>query len=635
MSPTRQTRQAPFSRKRKWIAGISALVIASLWWGGNHLIAAQFKKALTSSANKKGMSLEWKTSSWDPWRGLHLTDVRLNLQDEEKAPLVELGNLNISLPLHQIFTNGRRQTTWSVSHSDVILRDTAGIVKLKNISLDLKASNSEIQVVNFKSGDKGLTTNLKGKIIFSPLRRPSSEPIKLNLAPVRATLATLDVSPEEGAFHVTGNFIIDLRNGEHHWLADLNGTGRDLKWKGVRWKSASAQANLTSTASEIRYHLDTANGSTHGIITKSGWRNSPFTFKGELTDSLGRKDEYIGNHHKQVLTVESLLGDADLHRLSQDIPGLATQHPKQVEFRKFPMVDLRSLIFDSSNKDPRLSFTSLELTANEGITITTDGRKTELLGLEIKTAYDGNDLTISESRASVFNGNVTMSGSYRDGVLRRSEINVKGIKLTEIKHLIGAKSQKSGPGVLSMEYKGNVDFKRKRADGYGSMRLANAPVLEVPLLDQVYDIFMELIPGVERASEGTFDATFKVKGDIVDVTKFEAKGGPLTVSAVGKMDLDTRRVSGRARGKLVGLPGLITKPLSRLLEMDVAGPYGDIRVKPLGPAKLASNTASGTVGVVVDTIEETGKVAGTVLSEGVKLPFRMFQKDKEEDKKAD
>lgn len=629
MPLTDHTRRIFFSRTVKCAVGISVAGIAVFWWGGNHFIASRIEKSLVSGADKGGLVLDWKTSSWDPWRGLHLTGLRL--RDKKAAPLAELENLNLSLPIHQIFAGSQRETRWTVSNSDVTLHDPAGMVKLEKVSIDLKASNGEIQVLHFKSGAKGLTTELEGKIIFDPPTGVSSGTPVLNLAPVRATLATLDVSEKNGPFHVTGNFTIDLRNGERHWLANLGGTGRDLEWKGVRWKFATAQGTLTSTASEINYDLHTSNGFTRGIVSKPEWHDSPFTFKGELGDSQGHKDVYHGDYHKRTLTVESLKGTADLNLLSQDVPALASPLPRLVTFKTFPMVELRDLVFDSSSEAPRWSFASLVVTTKEGVTITRNGRETKLRELAANAAYNGDVLSIKESAASVFNGRITVAGNYRDGVLRQSKIGIENIKLAEIRHMIGTKRKASGPGVLSLDYQGNIDFMKKRADGAGSIRLENAPVLEVPLLDQVYDIFMELIPGIERAKEGTFDAKFRIKGDTLEVTKFEARGGSLTVSAVGEVDLDKHRVSGRARGKLVGLPGLVTKPLSRLLEMDVAGPYEDIRVKPLGPAKLASNTASGTVGVVVDTIEETGKIAGTVISEGVKLPFRLFQQDKEDE----
>jgi len=620
-------RRITFRQLAKWVAGVTVVGIGVVWWGGNHFLASRFEEALRDGAGKKGMTLDWKTSSWDPWRGLHLTELRL--RDTNAVPIAEMDNLNVSFPLHQIVSGGR-QTQWSVRNSDVTLHDPAGAVKLANVSLDIKAGGGEIQVLGFESGVKGLSTGLTGKIIFDPSPGSVSGPPEINLAPLRAALAALDIDENNGPFNVTGNFTIDLRNAERHWLANLDGAGRDVTWKGVRWKFATAQATLTSSASEIRYDLHMSDGYTRGTVSKSGWRDTPFTFQGELGDPQGRKDVYQGRFQKGVLTIENLKGDADLHLISRSIPEMESPLPRQVAFKTFPMVELRDLIIDRSSATPRWSFKSLAATSKDGVTITNNSRETKLHSLSFNAAYDGSDLIIRDSSASVSNGSVTFSGKYRDGVLRQSTVAVENIKLAEIRHMIGAGRKESGPGVLSLDYAGELDFKKKRAEGSGEMRLENAPVIEVPLLDQVYDIFMELIPGVERADKGTFDAKFRVDADTVEVTKFEAKGGSLTVSARGEVDLEKHRVSGKARGKLVGLPGLVTKPLSRLLEMDVEGPYEDIRVKPLGPAKLASNTASGTVGVVVDTIEETGKIAGTVISEGVRLPFRLFQRDKKD-----
>jgi hypothetical protein len=164
--------------------------------------------------------------------------------------------------------------------------------------------------------------------------------------------------------------------------------------------------------------------------------------------------------------------------------------------------------------------------------------------------------------------------------------------------------------------------------------LDNAPTFDVPLLEEVFELFRTIVPGMDRPKEGKFEAEFTARDKQIEVTRFNASGGTLNVSARGTVNLAKKRVDGRARGKLTGLPGVVTSPLSRLLEMEVSGPYEDIHVRPLGPAKLASGAASGTVDDVVDFVEETGKVTGTVIKEGVKAPFR-FLRGKAEEAKGD
>jgi hypothetical protein len=44
-------------------------------------------------------------------------------------------------------------------------------------------------------------------------------------------------------------------------------------------------------------------------------------------------------------------------------------------------------------------------------------------------------------------------------------------------------------------------------------------------------------------------------------------------------------MKGGARGKLAGLPGVVTSPLSRLLKMEVGGKLDHIRVQRLRPGR--------------------------------------------------
>ncbi len=73
----------------------------------------------------------------------------------------------------------------------------------------------------------------------------------------------------------------------------------------------------------------------------------------------------------------------------------------------------------------------------------------------------------------------------------------------------------------------------------------------------------------KRSGNGRFEADFKGDQNSLEVTRFEAKGGSLAVSAIGTINLKKEHVSGLARGNLAGIPGLVTSPLIRLLEMEV------------------------------------------------------------------
>jgi hypothetical protein len=259
------------------------------------------------------------------------------------------------------------------------------------------------------------------------------------------------------------------------------------------------------------------------------------------------------------------------------------------------------------------------------VTAIVNREKVEIEDLTGRGSFDGSDWKLKNVSGKVFGGKVKVAGTLRDSVLSHGSVTIDGVKLSSLKQVwkVG-KAGSASNGLLSIHYEGSLDAARQTMEGEGTLHLENAPVFEVPLLDQTYDLFAALVPGVKRAGSGEFQADFTARSKLINVDRFEAKGGTVTVSAVGTINLNTKRVDGSAKGKLRGLPGLVTSPLSRLLEMDVGGPFDNIRVKPLGPAKLASNAASGTVGAATDTIGEAGKIAGTVLVEGVKLPFKFL-----------
>lgn len=274
-----------------------------------------------------------------------------------------------------------------------------------------------------------------------------------------------------------------------------------------------------------------------------------------------------------------------------------------------------------------MTLESLTVTSKDPVGFTVDGRSFEARDLSVKGAYQDREWIITSSNAKLLGGSASLTGRFREGVLRRAKIAIEDFRLSDLQRLAGHGPAKTS-GLVTASFQGSIAFPKQEWEGSGTMRMTNTPVVDVPLLDQVYDLFAALLPGVERSGKGEFNAEFNTHPDYIDVTCFEARGGSsLTVSAVGKIDLSKHQVQGRARGKLVGLPGLVTSPLSHLLEMKISGPYDDIRLKPLGPAKLASNTVNGTVGVAVDTLEETGKITGTVLKEGIKLPFKWMGKE--------
>lgn len=618
-----------FAKPRRIFTILGALVLLFVagGWAANRWLGGKIEATLVSRMKDEGMDLTWDHSLWDPWRGLHFTGLKLRSRGKDAMPLAELGNLDLSLSIWQFISPGDHASSWQLRDSRVTLHNEKGAVALENVSLRVNVRPGKLEVADLSVKQGGTSAKLKGTVQLPSNSRQPADAFRPDLDALRSILGALEMGAGSSPFQVTGEFSVDASKEQVTWKSRLNGQGKNLEWKGVRWKHANASAEFSSDGARIQYELATEHGSINGTASRAD-DSHPFVFEGELSDSAGHADEYRASYQNHRFTLENLKGRADLWSLAADFPSAADSRLEAVRFRTFPEIRIQDAVLDTTAADSPWTIRSFSVASADQVIFSVGGRQIEADKLSATGSSDGRDWIITDSSARLLGGGISLKGRYRQGKLRQGNLEMKGVRMSEMKSLLGKNGDKSGKGVLDIHYRGTIDFSHSSLDGAGSMQMKNAPVLEVPLLDQVYEIFSALLPGVERSKDGEFDADFKVGEDTIDVSRFEAKGGSsLTVSAVGTIDLSKGRVNGRARGKLVGIPGLVTSPLSRLLEMEVSGPYGDIRVKPLGPVKLASNTVSGTVGVAVDTLQETGKITGTILKEGIKMPFGWLRGD--------
>ncbi|WP_264487194.1 AsmA-like C-terminal region-containing protein [Luteolibacter arcticus] len=607
-------------KRRRWVrrgavllAGVAALGIMAEWIAGR-VVERRFHEELA----EQGWTLERSSALWNPWHGLILNHVKLRRGAE--SPVLGAERVAADFPL----LGGAGGSQWRIGPGELVLRDSDGEIRLQEVDLKFDAHPGKIEVTKAEARHESLVVSTTGTILLESGKGPSRyEP---DFSALRGTLAVLKMSSDK--FRMTGSFSVDARgSGPPRWNADLKGDGTVTSWHGIPLRSVSAAAGMSSEQSTITATLVLPSGKSDFKVTKADWGISPYRIDGTLKDDAGRTDNFSGSYQPEAnqWNLDSLSGPADLWQLAQDIPLVAAKLPEQLRCESFPIIRV-----EKARWTPEKGFAvkSVATSGKGSFTIDQGDREIQIEKISGGFAYDDSTWTLNGLSADVFDGRVSVSGRYKDPVLTAGKVTIEGISLAKLKEWSGEEA--TGKGLLFGSYSGSVDTGDKTLSGKGSLRLEDAPVIEVPLLDQVWQLFTAMIPGVKRASKGAFYADFVANSNLVEVPNFKATGGSLTVTAKGTVDLKRRRVDGVARGKLDGLPGLVTHPLSRLLEMEVSGPYDDIRVKPLGPPKLVSNAASATVGVAVETIEEAGKISGTVIVESIKLPFRWLQKKADE-----
>lgn len=597
---------------------LGVLILAALT--SNVWLAAEIERRIDKHLGEQGWKLERSDSSWSPWSGLVFENPRLRRGDE--AAMAEAKSMSAGLTLSRLLRGEAVGSGLELHAEPLILRDADGEIHLDRVSLKLAASKEKIEVLEAKARAGGLLAEMRGEIRFGSGKGDGVFVPRFNA--IRGVLAALPIP--EGSFKLGGQFAVDLSGPALRWTANLEGHGEDFVWHRLPLRAASAQAVLNQGDSVITSDLALPEGKSLFTILKPGWEQAGYTFEGSLADAAGRSDSFEGRYLGDgKWIVDKAAGEADLWSMAGQIPEVAGHLPDQVSVEEFPRIELRDLQRDRDS----LKLGSIALKGGGKASVRGEGRELTLTELSGTASFDGSTWHLKKAGGKIFGGEIQSSGGYRRGVLSDATVTLSGIRLAELREWNGMKG--TSKGVLSGTYRGRLGADRSQLAGEGEMRLENAPVFDVPLLAETFELFHGMIPGVKSAKTGEFNARFTARKDRVEVSRFEATGGSLEVSARGHVDLAKSRVDGVARGKLSGLPGLVTQPLSRLLEMEVSGPYDDIRVKPLGPTRLVSNAASGTVGTAVDTVVEAGKVTGTVLKEGVKLPFRWLEKEKEEE----
>ena len=617
-------------RWRKWLLVLAAVLLLPVLglWAGKDWIVGKIEISVRERLAARGLTAEWRDVSWKLWRGGAVFE-EFTLRDaaaEERRPVVEMEWLAVRMPLWELFTPGPRAMIWRIPNSRVALTDAEGSIVLEEVSARFETRRGKIIVKEAEARAGGLTVDLKGEIITrkEPLR-PAPKFV-MRLRAVRGTLGALDFSGDGGKFHVKGKFTVDASNPSFNWTAQLKGHGKDVIWKKVKLAKAGAKAELSSTAdSTINAGVVAADGKSEAVIRRQDWKGSPFVFEGRLEDKAGRVDHYRGEYEKGSFRVDSLAGDADLWAMASAVPAMADDRPSMLEFRRFPPIEAKDIRW---RRDEGWTIASARTTGPGAAVIFLEGREVGIGDLTGAASYGGGRWLLSDIRGDIFGGSLAVSGSYAGRKLSKAQVKGEGLRLAQIKQAGSKGGSSKTPGVLSVNYSGSARFREREFDGEGIMKLENAPVIEVPLLDQVHDLFAAIIPGVERAKagEGRFEANFTSRGNIVRVGRFEAKGGTLVVDAEGTVDLEKETVSGTARGKLTGVPGVVTSPLSRLLEMEVGGTIDRIRVKRLAPGQIISNAAEGVVDVIEDAVKGTEKAGERVRGKSPRSPSRWFDK---------
>ena len=389
--------------------------------------------------------------------------------------------------------------------------------------------------------------------------------------------------------------------------------GSQLEWHDVPVQAAEIKARLSQAQLSLSSHITFAHGSAQVGLTRSDWDQSPLVMDGALTDSAGRVDEFKGQHDGSTgtLTVAQLSGSANLLELARNVPSVAASLPAGVTVTTFPDIIAKKFVLHADARPPDWTLESLQVRKAADVTVIVRDHPVNVEHLTGSLSYHHSAWKFDDLQGRMFGGRFTLNGSYDGKILSQADVSLQTMQLGQLAPWVGKLPASLDSANLSLIYHGAISNDPLNSTGTGTVTLAHAPIVHVPLLDQAYTLFPKIIPHEHSSGVGEVEAKFSMTHGMATVEPMKVRGEAVIVTARGTIDLNKRVVEGHARANLRGFGGVLLAPASVLfLEMKVTGPLDDIRVSPLG-----------ILGAAKTVVVESAKLSTTVLREALALPF--------------
>ena len=603
---------APHRRLRIALIVIGGLIVAS--FGAYHWLVSTAHAALRRRLSERGLNLTSSSESWSLFGGITLKGAALRgLPGNE--PLIEISALHVDILWREALKTRGAVTRWHITDGTLTLHDPGGAVSFEHFTTELSLQDDKIEIARLDTINGPVSIAVSGQIITaagSPATPPQEEAFKLNLKAVRAVLDMLNFTPGGGTFAITGGFTVDLRPATAQWSATLHGGGPKLELHGVPMKEAEVDAQISQSDLKLSSKIAFAQGSAVVEATLAGWEGQPVLLSGTLIDTAGRKDTFKGQRmgKTDTLTISHLSGSANLLELALNIPVLAAGLPKDVKVTTFPDIVAEDFVFHQGAHPPEWTLGSMQIRSAAALIVSVRAHPLVMTHLQGKVSYDHHAWHFDGFKGRLLGGEFALTASY-DGKKLSGDVALLSLHLDTLTPWVGKLSAKLEDAQMTLTYRGVIGDDPSNSTGTGKLDLINAPIVHVPLLDQAYQLFPNILHHERPHDTGEVRATFIMTNGLAMVEPMKVLGQSIVVTARGSVDLNKRTVEGHGRANVRGIVGVIISPISlAFMEMQVRGPFDDIKVAPLG-----------LIGAAKSVLNNAAKLSSVVLRQGVSVPF--------------
>jgi hypothetical protein len=226
-------------------------------------------------------------------------------------------------------------------------------------------------------------------------------------------------------------------------------------------------------------------------------------------------------------------------------------------------------------------------------------------------SYDHRAWHFHDLKGRMLGGSFALTAIYDGKKLSDADVALQSLHLDTLSPWVGKLNAKLEDAQMTLTYRGVIGDDPSNSTGTGKLDLVDAPIVHVPLLDQAYQIFPKILHHERLHGTEEVRARFIMTKGVAMVESMKVLGQSIVVTARGTVNLNKRTVEGHGRANVRGVVGVIIAPISvAFMEMQVQGPFDDIKVAPLG-----------LIGVAKSVLKNAAKLSCLVLREGVSVPF--------------
>ncbi len=183
-------------------------------------------------------------------------------------------------------------------------------------------------------------------------------------------------------------------------------------------------------------------------------------------------------------------------------------------------------------------------------------------------------------RANVLGGTVTLKGAYAVDQPEdyRGELSMTAMSFERFASVYAPGNESEGDITGHFTFTGKLsDWKALK--GAGVMIILNGNLYALPVLGPLTPLIGALLPGNIKNYNVAREANcnFQVADGFVVTQDFEALTGAFRLVAQGNIDFIKDDIDFTAQARMRGLPGLVLRPVSELLEFRGEGPMGKPR----------------------------------------------------------